>query len=384
MIGSRFWSIYLIFFLSFSCVEKTNNDEKYKIYLSEKISFLLKEPILVPQYPFPSHQIFETKDSIVIFNSFKFGLNVLDYQNNTLRPSHFQPIDQIKNNFLESPDYIIRHNGETIFLQNQLLIRFNDSLEFISNTDLTSLNPINEWDIPYFKTSNNFEFGSTFNALDPINNKIYFFSKDLNGDQIELFSYDLNREILEVIDASYDKSIILDQEIKFNDKTIFTVDNLPFILFKNGVLIFTYYGNSKIDIYDLNTKKSISKKNKNILFLSERKLIPVFPRGISAFEASQYTVEWESEVAFGQLRFWPKCDCYYRMVKGSSRKEIQNFDVFIEFFDQEFDKIQETNLSKINSDLGTFTIPFKEEILIKARNQSSEDDYFFYSLKIDF
>ncbi|SIS53086.1 hypothetical protein SAMN05421761_101264 [Belliella pelovolcani] len=131
---------------------------------------------------------------------------------------------------------------------------------------------------------------------------------------------------------------------------------------------------------DLNTQKSFVYESQTANYPNRKMIKPVFPLGATIRQAWELSNEREGEVAFGELQQWESCGCFYRTVKGPMKSEkLQDFDVYLEMFDENLEKTDEVNLSAINPNVSNFTIPLTGKLLIKAKSQSSEDlmDYYF-------
>jgi len=366
-----------------SCSSHHQLEQDIFFNLSEKQSIIIDGPYLVPQYPFPPYQVFQGNDSVVFLNPFRYGLSNLkfakddNYLNNI---GEFQQFDLSPTN---QADYLFIVDNKIGLWENYSLLLFDNSLELKRKIHLNNQDKIKNWNLPSFKSRNNFEIGIGFNAIHDQENKAFFFSKDLIGDSFDLFFFDFINDSLGLLPDFYDKDLVISQEIKYRGNSIFSVDNFPFILIANGQLILSHYNDSRINTYDLKSKETNTYRPKSHLFPSKKKLTPIFPSGINALNALDYTLDWEGEVAFGQIQYWESCGCYYRTVKGPMKDKLQNYDVFIEFFDQDLNKIEEVNLSLINDNISTFTIPLTNKIFLKAKTQESEDQFDFYFLEVN-
>lgn len=339
---------------------------------------------LVPDYSFPAHLVDQKSDSILFFNIFASGLSSINYKDSVFDLGVTLPLIQIKNQLLERPDFFFKRKGGFVFIQNNFLLMFNDGLEFENAIDIRKYYPISKFDLSYFKTRNNFDIGLYFSSYDSINDAFYFFSKDIVDSEIGLFKYDFTADTLTNVKEFYDKEWVKYQEIVHKSDLVFIIDNLPFLLVKDGFLISTYYSNSKIDVLNTKTQEYFSKNIKSSFLLDKKSLPPKIPNDVTSIDALDFTIDWEKEVAYGEIKYWENCDCFFRTVKGPSEGQVKNHDVFIQFFDKDFELINELNLSKFNSNIGMFSLPLSSVLLFKSKVQNSEDSYSFIEVKFNF
>lgn len=380
---------FLNIVLFISCIACNNSiekdsDDRIEVDVIHEISLNVSEPLMNPDYPFPPYQTITNKDSILIFNQYILGITSLKYKDSKLESVGSKEVIQIKNILIDRPDYFFFINNNVVFIQNNLMIFTDKNFELDYAIDLRKYYPLKEWSIPYFRTSNNFELGNSSNSYDEENKQYYFFSKDLLGDYLELLKYDIKLDSVIIIKEFYDKSWIKLQEIKHRNEGVFTVDNFPFLTFHKNLLITSYYSNSKIDIFDTKSNKSFSWQIESQILAEKKSIPPQIPANVSSIDAIEYTLDWEREVAYGEIKYWETCNCFFRTIKGPSEKEIKNYDVFIQFFDNNFKLIEELNLSKVSPKISTFSLPLKNVILFKSRVQNSEDEYLFIEVNFKF
>ncbi|MFC5193654.1 hypothetical protein ACFPIK_17910 [Algoriphagus aquatilis] len=383
-----------IFLLSFKVVccfsACSNHSEKYQdrkveVQTVKDISFQSNGDLfLVPDYSFPAHLVYQNSDSILFFNIFASGLSSIFYRDSIFNSGVTLPLIQIKNQLLDRPNFFFKRKGGFVFIQNNLLLMFNDSLEFENALDIRKYYPISKFDLSYFKTNNNFDIGLYFSSYDALNDVFYFFSKDILNSEIGLFKYDFTADTLTNVKDFYDKEWVKNQEIVHKNDLVFIIDNLPFLLVKDDFLISTYYSNSKIDVLNTKTQDFFSKNIKSSFLPEKKSFPPKIPNDVNSLDALDFTLDWEKEVAYGEIKYWKNCDCFFRTVKGPSEEQIKNYDVFIQFFDKNFELIQELNLSKFNSNIGMFSLPLSSVLLFKSKIQNSEDNYSFIEVTFNF
>jgi hypothetical protein len=335
----------------------------------------------VPEYPFPPYQVFQKSDSIVFYNPFTLGLSSLTLVNNQFRYDDLGHFEEFGTSTGGVPNFLINSKNYIGIWSTPNVNFYDKNLAFLKKVNLRELFISNEYNSPYFQSANSFQIGISFNAVDANNDKLYIFSTDTEDDSLDLFSLNLTNESLEVFPAFYDKDLIISQKIYYKG---LSKNHLPFTLFKNNKLIISYYYNSKIEVFDLNTQNSISYEIKTGSYPNQKVIKPIFPQDISFMEAWDLTDDREGEVAFGELHYWESCGCFYRTVKGPIKSEkLQDFDVFLEMFDKNFEKTDEVNLSAINPNVSNFTIPLTGKLLIKAKSQTNEDKLDYYFLEVE-
>lgn len=372
----------ILFILTlFSCSAPQKEDQNFSYKLSEKRSIVLYQLSLVPEYPFPPYQVFQESDSIVFYNSFTLGLSSLKLVNDQFKYDDLGKFEEFGTNTAGTP-YFLTNSKNYIGIWNLPNVNFYDkSLTYIKKSNLSDLSIIKEYKSPYFKGPNSFQIGLSYNAVNFSDNKIYIFSADTEDNTIDLLSLNLVNDSLEVLPAFYDKDLIISQKIRYQG---FSLDHLPFILHENNKLIISYYYHSKIEVLDLNTQSSLTREIKTEAYPDRKVIKPIFPQGTTIMEAWDLTEDREGEVAFGELQYWESCGCFYRTVKGPIKSEkLQDFDVFLEMFDENFEKTDEVNLSTINPNVSNFTIPLTGKLLIKAKSQTNEDELDYYFLEVE-
>ena len=368
----------ILFILTlFSCSAPQKEDPHFSYKLSKKKSIVLDQLSLVPGYPFPPYQVFQKSDSIVFYNSFTLGLASLKLVKDDFRYDEIGAFEEFGESVNGTPFFLTISKNHIGIWNSQKVNFYDNKLALLKKVSLNELDIIKEYDSPYFKGPNSFQIGLAFNGIDNSSDRLYLFATDTLDDSIGLFSYDVANGRLEALPTFYDKALIKSQKIQYQG---FSLDHLPFILFDNNRLIISYYYDAKIEVLDLNTQKSFVYETQTANYPNRKMIKPVFPQDATIRQAWELSNEREGEVAFGELQHWESCGCFYRTVKGPMKSEkLQDFDVYLEMFDENLEKTDEVNLSAINPNVSNFTIPLTGKLLIKAKSQSSEDlmDYYF-------
>lgn len=371
-----------IVYLLISCSSPEKEEQHFSYKFSEKRSILLDQLSLVPEYPFPPYQIFQQSDSIIFYNSFTLGLSSLTLKNDQFEYDELGVFEEFGASTEGTPFFLSDSKNYIGIWKLPNINLYDKNLSYLKKINLSDLEIIKDYNSPYFKGPNSFQIGLSFNAVNFSDNKIYIFSTDTEDDALDLFSLNLTNDSLEILPGFYDKELITSQKIQYQG---FSLDHLPFVLYENNKLIISYYYHSKIEVLDLNTHSSLTREIKTEAYPDRKVIKPIFPQGTTIMEAWDLTDDREGEVAFGELHYWESCGCFYRTVKGPIKSEkLQDFDVFLEMFDKNFEKTDEVNLSAINPNVSNFTIPLNGKLLIKAKSQTNEDvlDYYFLEVEV--
>ncbi|UJP66897.1 hypothetical protein [Mongoliitalea daihaiensis] len=374
---------YFIFvFVLISCSSPKEEEHQSFFNLSEKKFIEFNKIAIVPDYPFPPYVVYQEHDSIIFFNSFTSGLSSLTLYDEQFRYSDIESFKKLGEPTIGGMPYLFIGSKNFRGVGSTPVIDFyNKNLEWVSSLNIFDLEVLKDYQSPSLKGPNSFQIGIPYNGVDSEKDRFYFFVSDYESDLIDLIAMEIASYQAEVLPPFYDKKLINSQKIKHEN---FSLEYLPFVLYHNDSLIVSYNYHSKIDVFNLIKQKSSSLEISTLNYPFEKVKKPKFTKEMSFKNMMELASDWDGEVAFGELIYFKSCGCYYRTVKGPIKSEkLQDFDVFLELFDINLNKIEETNLSKINSNLSNFTIPLNGKILIKAKSQPGEDRLYFYYLELD-
>lgn len=364
----------LIFLLG--CSEENSSEQLLKFEISEKYSVDLSQVGLSSMREFHVALSVTEPSIFLIFNPFSRTIDsvLIDEQNSKLTQGIGIPSEGP--NGVESFNYFIPYKNHFIFLDHNS-VYLPDSGE-LRRVDFSKFSLLRNEYLEFISRGNSLADG--FNFFNYKNSTIYLLFESFANNQKQLVSYDISKNELDLIDLE----LINEMEkhiITYNDSGIKAENPYkPILKVEDNFLIISYPFSNKFHIYNLLEKKQRNFEPESKLFKNE-KSVPDNNLDHSSFtNYMEISNAWQDDIKFGAF-FKLGSSLYYRIIRGVI--ENSNYDTFIEVFDLNFNKIGETNISKIQPDLGANFLPIGSKIFVKARTQSNEDVLDFYLISID-
>jgi len=364
----------LVFLLG--CSEEKSSEQLLKFEISAKYSVNLSHVGLSSMRAFHIALVETEPNLFLIFNPFSRTIDSLLIDGEHTKVTQGIEIPFEGPNGVESFNYFIPFRNHFIFLDhNSVYLPDSGDLRRVDFSRFPLLRNENLEDI----TRGN-SLADGFDFLDYKNSKIYLIFESFTNNQKQLVSYDISKNEVELINLD----LIKEMEkhiITYNDAGI-KVENPyhPFLKVEDNFLIISYPFSNKFHLYHLLEKEQINLEPKSKLFKNEKSLPDKNWDNSSFINYMEISNAWQDDIKFGSF-FKLGSSLYYRIINGG--KEDENSNNFIEVFDLDFNKLGETDLSKIHSDLGDNFLPIGSKIFVKAKTQSDEDILDFYLISID-
>lgn len=364
------------------CSGHTSMPEHFEnISVSKRKSISFAPYNLSAYNTFPSAGLYQNTDSILVYNVYNHSLLLMRFTQDTSIVENEFLLEDHGPEEIKIPQSILISNEHIILPQIYTVSVLDEMGVFLKSISLLKSPAFKDFSSPIFNFSHSFEMGNFITQYDPDKYTYYFFGKDVVSNNFGLFSLNILNDTIIKLEDFYDKELLEKHEIKYSsEKITMTKDDFPFILYHDNKLIVSYFSSSKIDYFDLNSNKKFSLDIKTYRFNSEKNKPKPIPQGKKLSEALIINEDWDNEVAFGKLNILPQNKGYYRLVKGPTINGPKDFDIFLEIFDLNLTKKSESNLSHLNSDLGLLNFPVPSGIVVKAKNQVSDDDFYYYKL----
>jgi len=359
-----------------SCQSNQKIDSSVKVRLKQVRELDLSSVGYSSMIPFNQAEVVST--NFYFFNQFSYSLGKIKFSDSVDTVSDVVLLEQDGPLMVKEPTKFFTL-GDNRYLVNQSSIqKFNPVEEQLEIIRLEELPFFSDYLRPVIFPPTNFEMGTFISGLDRKSGVLYFFAKDLESKAFNLFRLNLESSELEVLPEFYNSGLIQDHDIRYLSGSILFNNNLPFLFFDENRLILTYNYDSDIILHDLQSDKSKMIEVPTSNYPNQKALPKVIPSGLNVIAAYDYNVEWNRGVTFGQIHRLNE-NALFRLVRTAGEFD---YEVYLEVFNNEFEKIGEENLSLLESNLSTFYFPVKGNVLVKAKNQMSEDILKFYEFEI--
>jgi hypothetical protein len=367
--------IYLALIFLLGCSEEKSSEQPLKFKISEKYSVDLSAVGLSSMREFPVAPLENEPNILLIFNTFSRTIDSLLIDEQYAKVTGGIDIPLEGPDGIESFNYFIPYKNKFVFLDhNSVYLPDSGDLRRVSFAKFPMLENKN---LGFISRGNSIAEG--FDFFNYKNSTIYLFLESFINNQKQLISYELANNELNLIDFE----LIEEMEshvIIYNEGGI-KLQNpyMPILKVEDDFLIISYPFSNKFHLYSLLGKKQRNFELKSKLFKNEKSTPDNNLDYSSLNNYMEISNVWQDDVRFGAF-FKLGSSLYYRIIRGSI--ENNNYKTFIEVFDLNFNKVGETDLSKIQPDLGTNFIPLGSKIFVKAKTQENEDvlDYYLISI----
>lgn len=376
-IPNHLFSILGIFVLeSCSGVEKAP-EQVFEIEISEKKTLDISGSGLSSQFPFKVSPLFENQNAFLMSHSFSRSIDTvfLDIDENPIKKGIEIPYEGP--NGIESFNYFFPFADNFLFIDNttiyiphngvvnrkvlgKSLFGIEKGLSFIENS--TS---------PVFILSN------------PNLKDLYFFSENFHTDQLSLIHYNLEKDSFSDMPFSPLKKIKrhMIQLAQPNGDKLAKVNNA----FKPGLLvtdlgcIISYPFCADFQFFNFSSKKTEIFEPNSEMFKGEKREPEIIPGDMDLPKFLTISKTWSDDIEFGPI-YRLENNSFFRIVRGELIEGKSS--KFLELFDSSFEKIQEIDLSSLETDLSFFYFPLGNRIFIKAADQPDEDLLNYYLIQI--
>lgn len=376
--------IYFLIILLYSCSRPNEKvkDKETEIQISNKKVIAFGDLGLSSSLLFPPSYFDNSSNSLLVFNDFRQSIDSLTFFKDTVivnKGLEFAKegparIPNIESFFIIDSSYYL--------VSEKLISKFINKDTEVERIQLNKLNILEDYPMFNFRNFTNYDFNHFIQSYNEKKNILYIIAKDDYKKEIIFGEINLLAKSFKELPILFDTTLVNKHEILFEGDVYFSNSNLPYLLFINDKLIISYFYSSKIQVYDLNDI-SISNLNISTKNYPNEKVGPPNMSNIGNMkEVMEITKNWGMDVAFSQLKKIPNSSGYFRVIKNKSDVlKFNVYELFLETFDGNLNKISETNISIIQPDLSSFFFPTDDGIFFKAKNQPSEEELNYYILK---
>lgn len=366
-------SLLVLISTIWACTEERSSVQKYQVSFSEEISLDIGEMGMSSQVPFSISPIDRAQQSFLIFNEFYRRLDSVSFsdKNIWILPGRELPV--------EGPGSIPNFRHFTFVKDRVVFINSND-IYFVEDENTVDLNITRELDngLGELKSINGADGrNNTFQAASLDADFLAFIFKDVRTGKFSLAKYDFND--FEEVPFLFDLDQMLNHRISF-EKGPMTVSNsyAPYLTVFDSTIIISYPFFNKISKINLNSQKQSDFLYESELFKKQKDL----PEKTSGFkdmaEYSEVGSKWNNDVYYGSI-FRLDDNLMYRMV---FENQMSN-KVFLELFDNTFEKVGEFDLTEIEPDLKSFHLTVEGKILIQSSKDPDEDIFKYFLISVD-
>ncbi|GMQ27200.1 hypothetical protein Aoki45_38830 [Algoriphagus sp. oki45] len=305
--------------------------------------------------------------------------------------------------FFENDSLIIKHGVQMEFDGHGSVPRFysffsmSDSILIFSGKELiiksslsSQTQKVHLKEFSIFDLENPFQniayspfFSLECNYQDANSNRAYFFIQDSRNKIFDLVWYDISENEFQKVPLEIENEEINQMILEVDlGKTKMAPNLSPELFVHQDKVIITYPFKSEFLVYDI-WKNDIQRISPKTFGFPERIEAPIeIKNEVSFNEALELIKNENMKGRFGSFSFLEEEEIFFRMIKGRSQGEVKNFDLYLEVFNQEFEKIGEQNLSDLNPDLDNRYFLVNDKIAFVAKDQPDEDVMYFYYLNI--
>ncbi|PZX47097.1 hypothetical protein [Algoriphagus chordae] len=355
--------------------ERFSSVLKYQISISEEVALDFSEVGMSSEVPFSISPLDNNNESFLVFNNFFRRLDTVFFslENNRI----VSGLEVSK----EGPGGIPSFD---IFSYNKYIgvIYMNGNSFFYNKDDYTvKLNMTNELDNGSSSIKSIYgadRRNGTFQISSDLGSYFSIIIHDNDTNVHSLMSYDFDSKNFHDLPFSFDDDQMMKQDIQFKNGSV-TIRNTyaPYLTVFDSLLIISYPFFNKISVLNLEDNKQSDYLFESELFKTQKDL-PVKTDNSDYEKFSEEFTKWNNDVHYASIsRLNDKL--IYRMVfenLGSSK-------VYLELFNNSFDKVGEFDLTALQPDLKWFHITVEGKILIQSSKDPDEDIFKYYLISVD-
>ncbi|UZD21431.1 hypothetical protein PBT90_18105 [Algoriphagus halophytocola] len=332
-----------------------------------KISIDIGNSGLSSNLPFP---FFNDINNLFIYDDFTKSILIYSQLDSTFS----EMISFSNENRFEISDmqsFIVTDLGLFTFSPNHIIhVNKSGDINKILVEDLVNKESGEFLDYEY-KIQFNFTFGNNISSFNDKNGVLYFLLKKNDNYKIAEYNIHSPREtrLIDVID----NGLIAEHKIgnQFTGKVSLSNAVTPILTYANDKLIISYPFENYLQVLDLNTNKIIKVTPNSTLYPNSKVKQVILKDQLAEFVSK--IKDWNNDYSFGPAYWNEQNRVYYRVVKGeSSHLNPFDGDLYITFFNESFDLINDEEISKSNRH--TFEYFGSPEALFVKQISDSEDD----------
>ena len=363
---------FLVLFIA--CSEVKTSEQVLEVTVSAKNEIQIGVTGNSSQFDFVSATLNDS--SFLILNKFLRSIDTVKVSGVSGEISVGNPIPFEGPNGIEIINYFQVHNGKLVFMDNNTLYmpEVNEVHRFRINEFITP-GPKGLLAISSMNSQN-----KVVSALDDQSETGYFFLLDIKSRKLALAALDLVNNTINPFDFKLSEK--LEGHIILNQMNGAMITNpyYPNLFLTDDKLIISYPFINQIQMYSIKTGETVSYSPKTNLYKVEKDLPQSILTEISFKEYSKISGDWQDDVLFGPIMKWGNSN-YFRFVRGEL--EIEEGTIYLEVFDQNFEKLGEMNLSSIEPNLSMYYMPIGNRVFVKSKLQPNEDILNYYLIEVN-
>jgi hypothetical protein len=355
--------------------EKFSSVPNYQISFSEELSLNFSEVGMSSEVPFSISPLNESNESFLIFNTFYRRLDTVVFSQGKKRivPGLMVP--------KEGPGSIPSFD---IFSFNKRIgvIYMNGNSVFYNKDSYTvNLNMTNELDNGSSSLKSIYgadRKNGTFQMTSYMGDNFSMIIHDNDTDINSLMSYDFDSKTFYDLPFSFDEDQMAKQSMQFkNGPVIIGNSYSPYLTNSDSLIIISYPFFNKINVLRLEDYKQSDYLYESELFKTQKDL-PAKTDNSDYEKFGEEFTKWNNDVHYASIsRLNNKL--MYRMVF----ENIGSRKVYLELFNNSFDKLGEFDLTALQPDLKWFHLSVESKILIQSSRDPDEDIFKYYLLSVD-
>ncbi|MEP1088527.1 MAG: hypothetical protein ABJH01_17755 [Algoriphagus sp.] len=193
-----------------------------------------------------------------------------------------------------------------------------------------------------------------------------------------LMSYDFDSNNFHDLPFSFDDDQMMKQDMQFKNESV-TIRNTyaPYLTVFDSLLIISYPFFNKISVLSLEDYKQSDYLFESEFFKTQKDL-PVKTDNSDYEKFGEEFTKWNNDVHYASItRLNNKL--MYRMVF----ENISSWKVYLELFNNSFEKVGEFDLTALQPDLKWFHITVEGKILIQSSKDPDEDIFKYYLISVE-
>jgi hypothetical protein len=373
----------------FSCSEeKRFSGQEIFVDISPKVTVYFAETDLTSLYPFP-HSTFLDSKAMLSYNMLRNSLDTIYFEGDTLK---------VKEGFYLEKDGPRRTEGINNLVYTALgLVLFNAKNVMIDKDGLSDIENFRLIESDLFRDNVFYSIASGgvsyyldwfYKGYDQNRENLFFFARDFKSKDFKLIKFDLEGKSFKEMPMWANFELINNYEVEIQNVS---KNHMPFIFIQGDILVLSYNYSNEFVIVDLNTESKRNKKFASELFPLRKRTFQKIDLDTELIDPEDFKRimdlinEWDKDVAFGNFEKLPNGKGFCRLVRGSTLGENKTDpQLFLEVFNNEWDKIGEVSLSELEPNLSTLFFAIGDRLFFKAKEQDNENYMDYYFVEVDF
>ncbi|MBN3584389.1 DUF4221 family protein [Algoriphagus aestuarii] len=368
----------IVFFLTFvilSCSEKDTIDKGYFLEVSDRKEFFIGQGGLTTE---GYYTVFldSTKTKGTIYNEIAHSLDSIFITADSAWSKDGEIMDTegpygvgTVFTYFSTQDYNLFVNSQQFFRQTIL------SKE-VSRKFLQEYGVFGDLKYPAIAFSG---AAREFTGLDKNYNNAYFIYDFEN--RIKVIGYNVDRDSMFIVPVALDSTRYFNTrfKVRYQGLTMGGGD-APQLSVIGENLVVSYPSFNDILVYNLNSGLQNTYTFESKFFPSQKKHPENYREEVDSPDLlDEWLANWRNQVRFGSISYYSDLAIYVRVVKGEG--EV-NPPLYLEVFNEDFDKVDELNISEINQDLSTTFVNTKYGLLFRAKEQPDEEEMYYYNINL--